>query len=67
MDSALRCLYKPLKLGLGGKQVTRYTREKRYGILSCLIIIISIIIIIQNNNLYISRQHGIQLKEKKST
>lgn len=54
MDSALRCLYKPLKLGLGGKQVTRYTREKRYGILSCLIII-SIIIVIQNNNLYISR------------
>lgn len=55
MDSALRCLYKPLKLGLGGKQVTRYTREKRYGILSCLIIIIiSIIIVIQNYNLYIS-------------
>lgn len=54
MDSALRCLYKPLKLGLGGKQVTRYTREKRYGILSYLIIIISIIIVIQNN-LYISR------------
>lgn len=44
MDSALRCPYKPFKLGLGGKQVTRYTREKRYGILSCLSIIIIIII-----------------------
>lgn len=48
MDSALRCPYKPFKLGLGGKQVTRYTREKQ-GILSCLIIKI---IVIKNNNLY---------------
>lgn len=45
MDSALRCPYKPFKLGLGGKQVTRYTREKCYGILSCF----SIIIIINSN------------------
>lgn len=63
MDSALRCPYKPFKLGLGGKQVTRYTRENRYGILSCLsiiiIIIISIIIII-NNNLYLNEYNGIQ-------
>lgn len=51
MDSALRCPYKPFKLGLGGKQVTRYTREKRYGILSCFGIII-IIININNNSLY---------------
>lgn len=61
MDSALRCPYKPFKLGLGGKQVTRYTREKRYGILSCLsIIIIIIIIIIINNNLYFNGYNGIR-------
>lgn len=48
LNSALRCPYKPFKLGLGGKQVTRYTREKHYGILSCF----SIIIIFINSSLY---------------
>lgn len=63
MDSALRCPYKPFKLGLGGKQVTRYTREKCYGIFSCL----SIIIIINNNNsLYFnSFCHSVQWQKKK--
>lgn len=61
MDSALRCPYKPFKLGLGGKQVTRYTREKRYGILSCLSIII---IIIKKTTTLSSMAFGILLNQE---
>lgn len=48
MDSALRCPYKPFKLGLGGKQVTRCTRGGKDVMgFSVAQIIIVIIIIIQ--------------------
>lgn len=47
MDSALRCPYKPFKLGLGGKQVTRCTRGGKNVMGFSVAQIIIVIIIIQ--------------------